>query len=351
MITPKPTWRRFLLMKKLLNTLYLIRQECYLHKEGATIVIKQGNEKIAQYPLLSIGSIVCFGNIMISPSFMAFCTENGVSIVYYSIYGRFLARVVGKITGNVLLRREQYRWADNINTTISIARLFVLAKISNCRSVLLREIRNYGDNEQIVTATNLLFRRMKKVKSASSYDELLGMEGDAATIYFSVFKELIKVEEFTFNGRVRRPPTDAVNALLSFVYSLITQECVSALYGVGLDPYVGFLHKDRPGRTSLALDLVEEFRAFWADRFVLTLINRRQIQMHDFEIEATGAYRLTEEGRKKLLTAYQEKKYEELQHPYLKEHITIGLLPHCQALLLARHLRGDTQYYTPFLVK
>jgi len=338
-------------MRKLLNTLYITRQGCYLHKEGETIVIKQGSEKLGQYPALSIGCILCFGQVSISPFLMAFCAEKGIGIAYYSTYGRFLARVVGKQTGNVLLRREQYRWADDSDKVLLIARLFVLAKIANCRYVLLREMRNFGQNELIEEAASKLVEKMRKAKQPASYSELLGIEGDAASIYFSVFGELLKAKGFIFDGRNRRPPTDAVNALLSFVYSLITQECISALYGVGLDPFVGFLHKDRPGRNSLALDILEEFRACWADRFVLTIINRRQIQITDFTTETTGAVRLTDNARKKLLVAYQERKNEEVLHPYLKEQVPIGLLPHCQALLLARHLRGDTQYYTPYLVK
>ncbi len=234
---------------------------------------------------------------------------------------------------------------------MSIARLIVAAKIANCRSVLLREIRNHGENHLLQKASKHLAGSLRSVRRASSIGETMGIEGDAASTYFSAFNELLRGSGFEFNGRVRRPPTDPVNALLSFVYSLITQECISALQGVGLDPFVGFLHQDRSGRASFALDLVEEFRAPWADRFVLTLINRKQIQTGDFITEASGAVRLTDESRKKLLIAYQERKQDELVHPYLQEKITVGLLPHCQALLLARHLRGDTEYYTPYLMK
>lgn len=338
-------------MKKLLNTIYVTRQESYLHKERETIIIKQGDEKIGQFPALTIGNIICFGQVSVSPFLMGYCAEQGIGLAFYTEYGRFLARVQGKQTGNVLLRRIQYRWADDANKSTAIARLFVAAKIANCRSVLLREVRNHGENESLQKAANHLAASLSCVQSANLVEEVMGIEGEAASTYFSVFNELLRGSEFAFNGRVRRPPTDPVNALLSFVYSLITQECVSALQGVGLDPFVGFLHKDRPGRASCALDLVEEFRAPWGDRFVLTLINRKQIQIEDFITEASGAVHLVDDARKKFLVAYQERKQEELVHHYLQEKITVGLLPHCQAMLLARHLRGDTECYTPYLVK
>lgn len=338
-------------MKKLLNTLYITRQETYLHKERETIVIKNGDEKLAQFPSLSIGGILCFGQVSMSPFLMGYCADKGIGIAFYTEYGRFLARIQGKQAGNVLLRRAQYRWADDPEKSVAIARLMVAAKVANSRAVLLRELRNHGHNAAIKKAADQLSVSLRRVKHTSSVEESMGMEGDAASTYFSVFNELLKGSGFAFGGRVRRPPTDAVNALLSFVYSLITQECISALQGVGLDPFVGFLHKDRPGRASLALDLLEEFRAPWADRFVLTLINRRQVQLSDFVTEASGAVRLSDDARKRLLTAYQERKQVEIQHPYLEEQVPIGLLPHCQAMLLARHIRGDTRFYTPYLVK
>jgi len=338
-------------VKKLLNTLYITRQESYLKKDRNTIVIKQGNEKLGQFPALSLGGILCFGRVSVSPFLMGYCAENGIGIAFYTEYGRFLARVQGRQTGNVLLRRTQYRWADDKERTAEIARLIVAAKIANSRSVLLRELRNHGENASLKSAEVKLSSSMRRVRVAESIDEIRGVEGDAASSYFAVFDELIRSSGFAFGSRVRRPPTDPVNALLSFVYSLVTQECVSALYGVGLDPYVGFLHRDRPGRASLALDLLEEFRASWADRFVLTLVNRRQVKTRDFVTEASGAVRLKDDARKKILTSYQERKQVEVTHPYLQEQIPIGLLPHSQALLLARHLRGDTDYYTPYVVK
>ncbi len=338
-------------MKKLLNTLYITRQESYLHKERETIIVKNGDDKLGQFPALTVGNILCFGQISVSPFLMGYCAEQGIGLAFYTEYGRFLARVQGRQTGNVLLRREQYRWADNADQSVAVARLMVAAKIANSRAVLQREIRNHGANAALDEAAQRLAVSMRRARHARTVAEAMGIEGDAASTYFAVFNELLRGSGFAFGGRVRRPPTDPVNALLSFVYSLITQECASALQGVGLDPFVGFLHKDRPGRVSLALDLLEEFRASWADRFVLTLINRRQVQLSDFVTEASGAVRLKDDARKALLVAYQERKQVEILHPYLEEQIPIGLLPHCQAMLLARHIRGDTQYYPPYLVK
>lgn len=338
-------------MKKLLNTLYITRQESYLYKERETIIIKQGDDKLGQFPALTVGNIICFGQVSVSPFLMGYCAEQGIGLAFYTEYGKFLARIQGKQTGNVLLRRAQYRWADEPSKALAIARLMVAAKIANSRSILLRALRNHGDNIQINNAAEHLMISLRRVQQAQSGEETMGIEGDAASTYFSVFNELLHGSDFEFNGRVRRPPTDPVNALLSFAYSLITQECISALQGVGLDPFVGFLHKDRSGRASLALDLLEEFRAGWADRFVLTLVNRKQVQLRDFVTEASGAVRLTDDARKNLLVAYQERKQTEIMHSYLQEQVPIGLLPHCQSLLLARHLRGDTEFYTPYLVK
>ncbi|WP_317931145.1 type I-C CRISPR-associated endonuclease Cas1c [Halioxenophilus sp. WMMB6] len=335
----------------MLNALYITRQESYLHKERETIVIKNGDEKLGQFPAINIGSITCFGQVSVSPFLMGYCAEQGIGLSFYTEYGRFLARVQGRQAGNVLLRRVQYRWADKEDKSVAIARLIVAAKIANSRSVVLRELRNHGENVGLSKASDKLATNLRRVKNAQTVAEAMGMEGDAAASYFSVFNELIREPHFNFSGRIRRPPTDPVNALLSFVYSLITQECISALQGVGLDPYVGFLHQDRPGRASLALDLLEEFRAPWADRFVLTLINRRQVQLKDFKQEASGAYRLKDDARKTFLVAYQERKQTEIMHPYLQEQIPIGLLPHSQAMLLARHIRGDTEFYTPYLLK
>ena len=338
-------------MKKLLNTLYITRQESYLHKERETIVVKNGDDKLGQFPALTVANILCFGQVSVSPFLMGFCGEKGIGLSFYTEYGKYLARIQGKQTGNVLLRRAQYRWADDEETSVSIARLMVAAKIANSRSVLMREIRNHGPNPQIETAITQLAGSLRRVRNARAVSETMGLEGDAASTYFGVFNDLLKGSGFAFGGRVRRPPTDPVNALLSFAYTLISSECASALQGVGLDPYVGFLHQDRPGRMSLALDLLEEFRASWADRFVLTLINRQQLKQSDFITEASGAVRLTDDARKTFLAAWQERKQVEIMHPYLEEQVPIGLLPHCQSMLLARHIRGDTEFYTPYVVK
>jgi len=338
-------------MKKLLNTLYVTRQESYLHKERETLVVKQGKEKLAQFPIHGIANILCFGQVSVSPFFLGFCGEKGVGLAFYSEYGKFLARVQGEQSGNVLLRRRQYRVADDDAASTAIARSFIGAKIANARNRLQREIRNHGENAEITNAIERLGISLRRVEHAESVATTMGMEGEAASQYFAIFNSLIRNKDFEFPRRVKRPATDPVNALLSFAYSLITHECASALQGVGLDPYVGFLHQDRPGRLSLALDLLEEFRTPWADRFVLTLINRKQIRKNDFVTESSKAVRLKDEARKTFLQAWQERKQTEIQHPYLDEQVPIGLLPHCQAMLLARHLRGDTEFYPPYYVK
>ncbi len=338
-------------MKKLLNTLYITRQETYLHKERETIVIKQGDNKLAQFPIIAIGNILCFGQVSVSPYLMGFCGEEGVGLSFYTEYGKFLARVQGKQSGNVLLRRMQYRWADDLEKSLSIARVTIAAKIANSRSVLMRQIRNHGENAEIQRAVEELANALRRCRFTEDLDSLRGIEGEAAAIYFGVFQHLILAEEYAFSGRERRPPRDPVNALLSFVYTLLTHDCASALQGVGLDPYVGFMHRDRPGRVSLALDMVEELRAFFADRFVLTLINRGELKNNDFIIEASGAIKLKDDARKKVLESFQARKQEQILHPYFEEKIALGLLPHCQAMLLARHLRGDTEFYPPFVVK
>ena len=338
-------------MKKLLNTLYITLPECYLHKERETVVIKQGNEMLGQFPMLALQNILCFGQVSVSPAFMAACVEAGVDLTFFTEFGKFQAQIVGMPKGNVLLRRTQYRWADDEVKSVSVARLMIAAKVGNCRAVLMREKRNHGGNELLANAAYHLTTSLENIRHTQSVPQLIGLEGEAASAYFGVFSSLLHATGFDFSGRIRRPPTDPVNALLSFPYVLLANECASALTGVGLDPYVGFLHQDRPGRKSLALDLMEELRAPLADRFVLTLINRGQLKPNDFVTEASGAVRLKDQARKVFLTAYQKRKKETLKHPYLDENIELGLLPHAQALLLARHLRGDIQSYTPFVVR
>lgn len=339
------------MMKKLLNTLYITRPECYLHKERETVVIKQGDNKLGQFPMLALQNIFCFGQVSVSPALMAACIETSVGLSFFTEFGKFQAQVMGMPKGNVLLRRTQYRWADDEAKSVSVARLMIAAKVGNCRAVLMREQRNHGANDVQAQAAQKLAALLESIRHAHTIPQLMGLEGEAASVYFGVFASLLRGQGFEFSGRMRRPPADPVNALLSFAYVLLASECASALAGVGLDPYVGFLHQDRPGRKSLALDLMEELRAPLADRFVLTLINRGQIKLDDFVTEASGAVRLKDDARKTLLTAYQERKKESLKHPYLDENIELGLLPHAQALLLARHLRGDMQNYTPFVVR
>jgi CRISP-associated protein Cas1 len=338
-------------LKKLLNTLYITRSECYLHKERETVVIKQGDNKLGQFPMLALQNILCFGQVSVSPGLMAACLESGVGLSFFTEFGKFQAQVMGMPKGNVLLRRTQYRWADDEEKSVSVARLMIAAKVGNCRAVLMREQRNHGTSDALTHAAEKMAALLENIRHARNVPQLMGLEGEAASVYFGVFNSLLRSHGFEFSGRVRRPPGDPVNALLSFAYVLLASECASALAGVGLDPYVGFLHQDRPGRKSLALDLMEELRAPLADRFVLTLINRGQMKLDDFVTEASGAVRLKDDARKTFLTAYQERKKESLKHPYLEESIELGLLPHAQALLLVRHLRGDMQHYTPFAVR
>jgi CRISP-associated protein Cas1 len=341
-------------MKKLLNTIYITKQESYLYKERETIVVKNGDDKLGQFPSLAVSNIVCFGSISVSPFLMGYCGEQGIGLSFHTEYGKFLARVVGQQSGNVLLRRTQYRWADDNVRSLAIAKSFVGAKIANSRAVLQRELRNHSDNgmrTEVEAVIEHLGSSVRHIERTSDIASIRGIEGDAAASYFSVFNSLIRSAGFVFDRRIRRPSIDPVNALMSFIYSLITSECSSALQSIGLDPQVGFLHTDRPGRLSLALDMLEEFRAAIADRLVLTLINRKQIVLSDFLNEASGAIRLKDDARKKVLVAYQARKQDEIMHPYLEETIPVGLLPHCQAMLLARHLRGDMTHYPPYLLK
>ncbi len=337
-------------MKKLLNTLYVTIPETYIRKDHETIVIQNGKAKLGQFPARTIGNIVCFGRVSVSPFLMGYCGDMGIGLAFFNERNRFMARVHGRQSGNVRLRRSQYRWADDDKKISSLARMFVAAKISNCRSVLMREVRNHGPAPTVEAAIKSLASGLRYTRHAA-LSELLGIEGAAANAYFDALGGMIKNDGFIFEARVRRPPTDPVNALLSLAYALLANECSSALEGVGLDPQVGYLHRDRPGRASLALDLLEEFRSPWADRFVLTLLNRKEVQSSDFVTEATGAVRLKDDARKMFLSKWQERKLKEVRHGYLEESVPVGLLPHCQAMLLARHIRGDTEHYTPYLAK
>ncbi|PJO78525.1 type I-C CRISPR-associated endonuclease Cas1 [Neisseria brasiliensis] len=337
-------------MKKLQNTLYITTQGSYLHKERETLVVEQERKKVAQLPIHSIGHIFCFGNVLVSPFLMGFCGENNVNLAFFTENGRFLGRLQGRQSGNVLLRRAQYRRSES--DPVPIARNIIAAKIQSSKRVLQRQIRNHGENADIQTAITALNFSVQQLKLAHDLDVIRGIEGDAAARYFGVFQHLVNEKSgFVFNGRNRRPPRDEVNALLSFTYSILGKDISGALQGVGLDPQVGFLHADRPGRDSLAQDILEEFRAWWADRLVLSLINRGQIKPQDFTREAGGAVVLKAEARKLLFQTLQAKKQEKILHPFLQEEVAIGLLPHIQAMLLARHLRGDLAEYPPFLMR
>lgn len=337
-------------MKKLKNSLYITKQGAYLHKERETLVIEIEQEKAMQVPIHAIQAIYCFGNVMVSPFLIGFCGENSVHLAFFTQYGRFLGRMQGKQTGNVLLRKAQYKQAEI--DAVNIARNMIAAKISNSRSVLYRHLRNHGENTRVKQAIVQISSAFNRLQNTDSLNSIRGIEGEVAAFYFGVFNELIlpKVEsEFIFSKRSRRPPLDRTNALLSFLYSIIGNDISSALQGVGLDPQVGFLHQDRPGRDSLAQDMLEEFRAWYADRLVLSLINRKQIKANDFIVEASGAVKLKDDARKEVLVALQNKKQDTIKHPYLNEEVQIGLLPHVQAMLLARHLRGDLAEYPPFV--
>jgi len=346
-------------MRRQLNTLYVTTEGAWLKKDGANIVMEVEGKERARLPVHMLESLVCMGRVLVSPPLLGYCVEQGISVCFLSPNGRFLARVEGPVSGNVLLRREQYRRTDDLIRCALIVRNVLLGKVHNQRAVISRAVRDHGENldetaRAVLThARERLKRIIERLSKETTLDVLRGLEGEAAQTYFGVFDSLIRVNEPTlrFNGRSRRPPTDAVNALLSFLYTLLTHDCRSALETVGLDPAVGFLHRDRPGRPSLALDLLEEFRPLLADRLALSLINRRQINKQDFTTFDNGAVLLKEASRKTVLTAYQERKREELRHAFLEEKFTVGLFPAIQAQLLARHLRGDLEAYPPFLWK
>lgn len=340
-------------MKKHLNTLYITTQQAYLHKEGQSVVVRVEKENRLRLPVHTLDGIVCFGAVSMSPFLMHHCAESNVAVSFMSEYGKFLARVQGPVSGNVLLRRQQYRIADQSEEAARITRHLLIGKLANSRTVLRRALRDHGSQESLRQGISRITQYLNRLQRPADVDTLRGIEGEAAASYFAAFPQLITVsdEAFVFAGRNRRPPMDPVNALLSFLYTLLVHDCRSALEGVGLDPCVGFLHTDRPGRPSLALDLMEEFRAFLADRLVLSLINRRQIQPDDFKESAGGAVMMTDKARKVVLSAWQKRKQEEITHPYLEEKCKVGLVPHLQAQLLARYLRGDLEAYPPFIWK
>lgn len=344
-------------MRRQLNTLYVTTEGAWLRKEGENIVMEVERDVRGRVPIHMLQSLVCIGRVAVSPQLLGYCSEKGISICYLTPQGRFLARVEGPVSGNVLLRREQYRRSDDPAKCAAIVRNLLIGKVHNQRAVLARGWRDHGDKLTDSAAFQYVLKRLKRIAQRLMHendtDVLRGLEGEAAQAYFGVFDQLVRVDSplLRFGGRNRRPPRDAFNALLSFLYTLLTHDCRSALETVGLDPAVGFLHRDRPGRPSLALDLAEEFRPLLGERLALSLINRRQLGERDFRVFDNGAVLLTDDARKTVLVTYQERKREALRHDFSGEKLEIGLLPFVQAQLLARHLRGDLDGYPPFLWK
>jgi CRISPR-associated protein Cas1 len=340
-------------MRRLLNTLYVTTQGAYLARDGETIDVRVERETKLRIPVHTLASVVCFGQVSCSPPLMGLCAERGVTVAFLTEHGRFLARVQGPVSGNVLLRRQQYRQADHPSWPAEAARVIVSAKIANSRTVLLRAAREGESRDgmgELEAASRRLGRLLEELQKPLPLDVVRGIEGDAARTYFSVFDHLIVTskEDFFWKERSRRPPLDNVNALLSFLYTLLVHDVVSALESVGLDPAVGYLHRDRPGRPSLALDLMEELRPVVADRLALSLINRKQVRGNGFRKTESGAVAMDDDTRKEVLVAYQKRKQDELQHPFLGEKVVFGIVPHIQAALFARCLRGDLDGYPPF---
>ncbi|MBA3312307.1 MAG: type I-C CRISPR-associated endonuclease Cas1 [Planctomycetaceae bacterium] len=343
-------------MKTHLNTLFVATEGSYLAKDGRAVAVRFEKQTKLRVPLHNLDGIVCLGRIGASPALLAAAAEAGVRVSFLSARGRFLAAVQGYTPGNVLLRREQYRAADDEARTLAIARSFVLGKLANCRTVLLRAARESTDAERsqrLCKAADRLAIGLTEAKTVDSLDALRGLEGEAGARYFGAFDDLLGSpdEAFRFNGRSRRPPLDRVNALLSFVYTLLMHDLRSACESVGLDAAVGFLHRDRPGRPGLALDMMEEFRPVLADRLVLSLINRGQVAASGFETLESGGVVMNDATRKAVIVAWQKRKQEEAVHPFLDEKTTLGLWPHLQARLLARHLRRDLDAYPPVIWK
>ncbi len=343
-------------MKQLLNTLFVTSEDVYLSLEGENVLANKAQQVVARYPLHTLQSIVSFSYSGASPALMGACASRGIGLAFCTPRGRFLARVCGESSGNVLLRRAQYRLSDDPQQSCLLARTMIFGKLSNCAASLQRTLRDHAPRVAgcgLEASVQRLKALLPPVLEAADLDALRGLEGVGAAEYFGAFDHLLlhRKEDFFFHGRSRRPPLDRVNAMLSFAYTLLAHDCASALESVGLDSYVGFLHRDRPGRRSLALDLMEELRPCMADRFVLTLVNNRMIKADDFQLQDSGAVFLTDESRKKFLQVWQERKRDTLTHPYLGESMRWGMIPYVQALLLARYLRGDLDAYPPFLWK
>lgn len=343
-------------MRKLLNTLYVTSAEAHLGRDGENVVVRIDDEVRFRAPIHNLEGIVTFGYTGASPALMHLCAEKGVALSFLSQSGRFVGRLASPTSGNVLLRKRQYAVSDSEAESLALARNFIIGKLANSRSVLRRFLRDHGagckrgELEHVVAS---LTRQLESVSEGETINGVRGIEGEGARAYYSVFNQLILETDgvFTFHGRSRRPPKDPVNALLSFLYTLLTHDCVAALETVGLDPQVGFLHRIRPGRPSLALDLMEELRPYLADRLTLTLINNRQITVRDFVEKESGGVLMSDQGRKTVIDAWQKRKQQKITHPFLKEELEVGLLPYAQAMLLARHLRGDLEAYPPYLLR
>ncbi len=343
-------------MRHLLNTLFVLSEDSYLSLDGENVVVSRGKTETARFPLHTLESILCFSYSGASPSLMGGCARRGVDLCFFSPRGQFLARAVGEERGNVLLRKQQYRIADDEIQSCRYARGFLIGKVYNARWVLERATRDHPQRvpvEKLKRLSSQMAAALPLIGECEDPGQLLGLEGEAAQRYFDGFGELVlqQREDFPFTSRSRRPPLDNINALLSFAYTLLARDCAAALEGVGLDPYVGFLHRLRPGRRSLALDLLEELRAVFADRFVLSCINQKVLTAKHLQKQENGAVLLTDEGRREFLSAWQGKKQEQITHPFLKEKLPWGLVPHVQALLLARTIRGDIEQYPPLFWK
>lgn len=343
-------------MKKLLNALYITTPERWLSLDGENVVISEGGDTVGRVPLHNLESIHSFGGVGATPALLGKCAEYGIGLNFLSRSGKFLCSVIGETTGNVFLRREQYRIADDEERSLDIAKKMIVGKIFNSRYSAERTLRDHSlriNTEKFERVSSFLLNSARKCDTVLSKDELRGIEGEAASVYFGVFDEMIlqQKKDFVFTTRSKRPPLDRVNALLSFSYIMMTSMCTSALYAAGLDPFVGFMHTDRPGRRSLALDLLEEFRSVICDRFVLSQINKKQVSAGDFDQREDGAVLLNENGKKIFLSAWQRYKQEEITHPFIREKVQRGLLPYVQAQLLARYIRGDLDCYPVFLRK
>lgn len=343
-------------MRTMLNTLFVLSEDAWLCLDGENIVVEREGKSVGRFPLHTLEAVLCFTYKGASPALMGACAKRDISLSFYSPQGRFYCQTAGTAQGNVLLRREQFRRADNPSAARDLAQFFLTGKLYNARWVLERATRDHAlrlDVDRVKQASAALAETLANLQNQPNVDALRGAEGAAAQRYFDVFDELVlqNTAEFAFRGRNRRPPLDRINALLSFVYTLLAGDCTAALRGAGLDPYVGYLHTDRPGRVSLALDLMEELRPVLGDRFALTLVNTKKISPNQFDLQENGAVFLNDAGRKTVLAAWHERKKETLTHPYLGEKLPWGLVPYVQALLLARCLRGDLDGYPPFLWK